>query len=77
MTLDLRLSQSIQSAVDLLFLISMTKNKTLLDECHDILNEDDMTASHNLVDVMFNLLDVNQLNQLGDIITNQFGDSKQ
>ena len=55
----------------------MTKNKTLLDECHDILNEDDMTASHNLVDVMFNILDVNQLNQLGDIITNQFGDSKQ
>ena len=55
----------------------MTKNNTLLDECHDILNEDDMTRPHHLVDVMFNLLDVNQLNQLGDIITNQFGDSKQ
>ena len=55
----------------------MIKNKTLLDECHDIVNEDDMTASHKLVDVMFNLLDINQLNQLQEIITNQFGDSKQ
>ena len=58
-------------------MLKMIKNKTLLDECHDIVNEDDMTASHNLVDVMFNLLDVNQLNQLQEIITNQFGDSKQ
>ena len=55
----------------------MIKSKTLLDECHDIVNEDDMTASHNLVDVMFNLLDINQLNQLQEIISNQFGDSKQ
>ena len=47
----------------------MIKNKTLLVECHDIVNEDDMTASHNLVDVMFNLLDINQLNKLQEIIT--------
>ena len=55
----------------------MIKNKTLLNECHDVLNEDDMTRSHHLIDVMFNLLDVNQLNQLRNIITNQFGDTKQ
>ena len=47
-------------------------NMTLLNELHDIINEDDMTASHDLVEVMFNLLDTNQLTQLEDIITNQF-----
>ena len=52
----------------------MIDNETLLDKCHDIVNEDDMTAPHNLVDVMFNLLDINQLQE---IITNQFGDFKQ
>ena len=45
---------------------------TLLDDLHDIINEDDMTCSHDLIDAMFHLLDIHQLNQLQDIITNQF-----
>ena len=52
----------------------MTKNKTLLDKCHDIVNKNDMETSYNLVFVMFHLLNINQLNQLQDIITNQFND---
>ena len=30
---------------------------------------------HDLIDVMFNLLDVNQLTQLEDIIVNQYGEN--
>ena len=49
--------------------------KTLLNELHDIIEEGDNSASHDLIDVMFNLLDVNQLAQLEDIIVNQYGEN--
>ena len=49
---------------------------TLLDDLHDIINEDDMTSSHDLIDAMFHLLDIHQLNQLQDIIKNQFPNDK-
>ncbi len=45
--------------------------KTLLEEIHDIIEEGDNGTSHDIVDIMFNLLDVNQLNQLQDIVINQ------
>ena len=41
---------------------------TLLQEIHDIIEEGD----NDIVEVMFNLLDANQLNQLEDIIVNQY-----
>ena len=49
--------------------------KTLLNELHDIIEEGDNSAPHDLIDVMFNLLDVNQLAQLEDIIVNQYGEN--
>ena len=45
---------------------------TLLNELHDIIEEGDNGTPHDIVEVMFNLLDTNQLTQLEDIITNQF-----
>ena len=45
--------------------------KTLLEEIHDIIEEGDNETSHDIVDIMFNLLDVNQLAQLQDIVINQ------
>jgi len=45
---------------------------TLLNELHDIIEEGDNGTPHDIVEVMFNLLDANQLTQLEDIITNQF-----
>ncbi len=49
--------------------------KTLLDEIHDIIEQGDNGTPHDLIDVMFNLLDVNQLTQLEDIIVNQYGEN--
>ena len=49
--------------------------KTLLNEIHDIIEQGDNGTSHDLIDVMFNLLDVNQLTQLKDIIVNQYGEN--
>ena len=40
----------------------------LLHTIHDIIEEGD----NDIVEVMFNLLDANQLNQLEDIIVNQY-----
>ena len=45
--------------------------KTLLEEIHDIIEEGDNGTPHDIVDIMFNLLDVNQLAQLQDILINQ------
>ena len=45
---------------------------TLLNEIHDIIEEGDNGTPHDIVEVMFNLLDVNQLEQLEDIICNQY-----
>ena len=45
---------------------------TLLKEIHDIIEEGDNDTTHDIVEVMFNLLDVNQLEQLEDIIVNQY-----
>ena len=49
--------------------------KTLLNEIHDIIEQGDNGTRHDLIDVMFNLLDVNQLTQLEDIIVNQYGEN--
>ena len=49
--------------------------KTLLNEIHDIIEHGDNGTPHDLIDVMFNLLDVNQLTQLEDIIVNQYGEN--
>ena len=49
--------------------------KTLLNEIHDIIEQGDNGTSHDLIDVMFNFLDVNQLTQLEDIIVNQYGEN--
>ena len=49
--------------------------KTLLNEIHDIIEQGDNGTPHDLNDVMFNLLDVNQLTQLEDIIVNQYGEN--
>ena len=49
--------------------------KTLLNEIHDIIEQGDNGTSHDLIDVMFNLSDVNQLTQLEDIIVNQYGEN--
>ena len=49
--------------------------KTLLNEIHDIIEQGDNGTQHDLIDVMFNLLDVNQLTQLEDIIVNQYGEN--
>ena len=47
---------------------------TLLKEIHDIIEEGDNGTPHDIVEVMFNLLDKNQLEQLEDIIVNQYGE---
>ena len=49
--------------------------KTLLNEIHDIIEQGDNGTSHDIIDVMFNLLDNNQLTQLEDIIVNQYGEN--
>ena len=49
--------------------------KNLLNEIHDIIEQGDNRTPHHLIDVMFNLLDVNQLTQLEDIIVNQYGEN--
>ena len=49
--------------------------KTLLNDLHDIIEQGDNGTLHDLIDVMFNLLDVNQLTQLEDIIVNQYGEN--
>ena len=51
---------------------STQKTITLLDECHQIVDEQDIALTHDLVECMFHLLDLNSLEQLQDIITNQF-----
>ena len=43
-----------------------------LDDIHDIIEEGDNGTAHDIVEVMFNLLDANQLTQLQDIIANQY-----
>ena len=50
----------------------MIQTPYLLKELHDIIEEGDNGTSHDIVEVMFNLLDVNQLEQLEDIIVNQY-----
>ena len=49
--------------------------KNLLNEIHDIFEQGDNGTPHDLIDVMFSLLDVNQLTQLEDIIVNQYGEN--
>ena len=49
--------------------------KTLLNDLHDIIEQGDNGTPHDLIDVMFNLLDNNQLTQLEDIIVNQYGEN--
>ena len=51
---------------------STQRTITLLDECHGIIDERDTAMSHDLVECMFHLLDIHKLEQLQDIITNQF-----
>ena len=41
---------------------------TFLNDIHDIIEEGDNGTAHDIVDVMFNLLDENQLTQLQDVI---------
>ena len=50
----------------------MIQTPYLIKEIHDIIEEGDNGTSHDIVEVMFNLLDVNQLEQLEDIIVNQY-----
>ena len=50
------------------------REETLLFNIHDIIEEGDNGTPHDIVEVMFNLLDENQLDQLEDIITNQYGE---
>ena len=45
---------------------------TLLNEIHDIIEQGDNGTSHDIFDVMFNLLDANQLTQLQDVIANHY-----
>ena len=52
--------------------MSTQRTITLLDECHGIIDERDTAMSHDLVECMFHLLVIHQLEQLQDIITNQF-----
>ena len=49
----------------------------LLHTIHDIIEEGDNGTPHDIVEVMFNLLDVNQLTQLEDIIVNQYGEQEE
>ena len=50
----------------------MIQTPYLLKELHDIIEEGDNGTSHDIVEVMFNLLDVHQLEQLEDIISNRY-----
>ena len=50
----------------------MIQTPYLIKEIHDIIEEGDNGTSHDIVEVMFNLLDANQLEQLEDIIVNQY-----
>ena len=50
------------------------REETLLLNIHDIIEEGDNGTPHDIVEVMFNLLDENQLEQLEDIIVNQYGE---
>ncbi|BCU96244.1 MAG: hypothetical protein CM15mV11_3190 [Caudoviricetes sp.] len=43
-----------------------------LNDIHDIVEEGDNGTAHDIIDVMFNLLDENQLTQLQDVIANQY-----
>ena len=45
---------------------------TLLNEIHDIIEEGDNGTPHDIVEVMFNLLDENQLDQLEDTINTYY-----
>ena len=45
----------------------------LLHTIHDIIEEGDNGTPHDIIEVMYNLLDVNQLTQLEDIIVNHYG----
>ena len=45
---------------------------TFLNDIHYIIEEGDNVTAHDIVDVMFNLLDENQLTQLQDVIANQY-----
>ena len=45
---------------------------TFLNDIHDIVEEGDNGTAHDIIDVMFNLLDENQLTQLQDVIANQY-----
>ena len=49
------------------------REETLLFNIHDIIEEGDNGTPHDIVEVMFNLLDEEQLEQLEDIIVNQYG----
>ena len=49
------------------------REETLLLNIHDIIEEGDNGTPHDIVEVMFNLLDEEQLEQLEDIIVNQYG----
>jgi|TARA_Y100000114_G_C11748912_1_gene323157 hypothetical protein len=42
----------------------MKQTKTLLDHVHRIVDEDDKSATHDLVEIMFHLLDLDALKQL-------------
>ena len=46
----------------------------LLHTIHDIIEQGDKGTPQDIGEVMFNLLDVNQLTQLEDIIVNQYGE---
>ena len=50
------------------------KEEDLLFQIHDIIEEGDNGTPHDIVEVMFNLLDENQLDQLEDIIINRYGE---
>ena len=52
--------------------MSSQRTITLLDECHGIVDERDNAMTHDLLESMFHLLEIHQLEQLQDIITNQF-----
>ena len=51
----------------------MIQTPYLLKQLHNIIEDGDNGTPHDIVEVMFNLLDVNQLTQLEDIIVNQYG----
>ena len=48
------------------------KEEDLLMGIHDIIEEGDNSTPHDIVEVMFNLLDENQLDQLEDTINTYY-----